>query len=250
MQNIKPIGLIKTILLFFFTSLSIVIGVYYIIPKLLLHGLSFYVSYVIVFYIPFVFMFFLSLFLLYLENKEITMKIILNRFRLQKPTKKELIATAILFVIGTAAFFGLSFTSNILAKISIFSPPDFFPAEINPLKIRDPNLFMLHPMKGNWWMPLIYFIGWFFNIFGEEFLWRGYLLPRMELKWGKKAWIIQGILWGLWHIFWKWNILIMLILAPIITFFVQKYKNTWIGIIFHGAINFIPIIALIIGVIT
>lgn len=249
MENIKPIGLFKTMLLFFFTSLLIVLGLYYIIPKLIFQGLPFFTSYLITFYIPFVLLFLLSLVFLYIENKEISIKLIINRFRLQKFNKKQLVPSALLLVLCVVSYLGLSFTSSILAKIPLLSPPDFFPAEINPLKEMNPGLFMSYPMKGNWWMVIFYFIGWFFNIFGEEFLWRGYLLPRMELKWGRKAWIVQGILWWLWHIFWKWNIIILLPTVFLIPLFAQKYKNTWIGIIVHGIMNFIPLIVLIIGVI-
>ena len=35
--------------------------------------------------------------------------------------------------------------------------------------------------------------------FGEEFGWRGYLLPKLMPLGTKKALIISGIIWGLWH---------------------------------------------------
>ncbi len=35
--------------------------------------------------------------------------------------------------------------------------------------------------------------------FGEEFGWRGYLLPRLALLGGIPAAIITGVIWGLWH---------------------------------------------------
>ena len=42
-------------------------------------------------------------------------------------------------------------------------------------------------LKGKWWIVLGYLGGLFFNIFGEEFWWRGYILPRQELVMGKYA---------------------------------------------------------------
>ena len=35
--------------------------------------------------------------------------------------------------------------------------------------------------------------------FGEEFGWRGYLLPRLAPLGGISAAIITGVIWGLWH---------------------------------------------------
>src|SRR5207247_5450223 len=35
--------------------------------------------------------------------------------------------------------------------------------------------------------------------FGEEFGWRGYLLPRLAPLGGVPAAMITGIIWGLWH---------------------------------------------------
>lgn len=40
----------------------------------------------------------------------------------------------------------------------------------------------------------------FIPAFGEEFGWRGYLLPKLLPLGRKKALIISGIIWGLWHL--------------------------------------------------
>lgn len=42
-------------------------------------------------------------------------------------------------------------------------------------------------LKGQWWIAVIYFIGWGLNIFGEEFWFRGYMLPRQESQKPKEA---------------------------------------------------------------
>ncbi len=44
------------------------------------------------------------------------------------------------------------------------------------------------------WIPL--FVS---NILGEELCWRGYLLPRQEERFGRVAWLSNGILWCLFH---------------------------------------------------
>jgi membrane protease YdiL (CAAX protease family) len=88
-----------------------------------------------------------------------------------------------------------------------------------------------------WLLFSFQIVFFFFNIFGEEFWWRGYIFPRQELTHGKKTWVIHGILWTLFHFFWKWNLLILLPGALAASFVVQKLKNTTVLIIVHIAVN-------------
>jgi membrane protease YdiL (CAAX protease family) len=155
-----------------------------------------------------------------------------------------------LTVFGLAAYLALTFTAKALASVSWLSPPGFFPAEINPNKSMISGVFMDTPLKGQWWIIPAYACGWFFNIFGEELLWRGYLLPRQELTLRKHAWIVHGLLWAAWHVFWKWNLLVILPVAMAIPFAVQKTKNTWVGIIAHGTVNLIPLGIIVVGVLS
>jgi membrane protease YdiL (CAAX protease family) len=55
--------------------------------------------------------------------------------------------------------------------------------------------------------------------FGEEFGWRGYLLPRLSPLGGVQAAIITGIVWGLWH-------------APVIILNGYNYPgHPWLGVL-------------------
>ncbi len=83
---------------------------------------------------------------------------------------------------------------------------------------------------------------------GEEILWRGVMLPRQELVFGKYTWVIHGFGWLLFHAAFGWQLLITLI--PIIfiqSFVVQKTKNSWTGVILHGTINGPSFIAISFG---
>ncbi|HOB84126.1 MAG TPA: CPBP family intramembrane metalloprotease [Bacteroidales bacterium] len=107
---------------------------------------------------------------------------------------------------------------------------------------------MDYKLVGQYWVPIAYFIGWFFNIFGEEFLWRSIILPRQIKKYGNKAWIYHGIIWTFWHFFWAWNLIIIFPFAMAISYVFYKRQNTWIPIITHGLMNMIPLILIIIEV--
>lgn len=139
----------------------------------------------------------------------------------------------------------LSFTGKWLAAFSFFAPPAFFPSEINPLKKALPNTFLGTTVHGQWGYALGYALGWFFNIFGEELLFRGYMLPRQQVNYGKWAWLVHGLLWTAWHIYWKWNLLSLLPVTMAIPFVVQKTQNTTTGLVVHGAMNLIPLFVLV-----
>jgi membrane protease YdiL (CAAX protease family) len=113
-----------------------------------------------------------------------------------------------------------------------------------------PTSFFGIELSGNWWLPIFYlFVVMFLNIFGEELWWRGFILPRQELAHGRWTWIIHGLLWTGFHIFWTPDLASLLSRAPTylaLAFVCQRLANTWPGIIAHFVGNS-PILLVIIG---
>jgi len=116
---------------------------------------------------------------------------------------------------------------------------------------HSPEFMSFEPLShGRYWLLLVWFPFWILNILGEEFLWRGVMLPRQEIAFGKYAWLIHGFGWGLFHIAFGWQLLIALIpLIFIQSFVVQRTKNSWIGVIMHGGLNGPGFIAICFGLI-
>ena len=100
--------------------------------------------------------------------------------------------------------------------------------------------------------------------FGEEFGWRAYLQPKLMPLGGRKAVIITGLVWGVWH----WPIIMMgynygldysgapflgplamvwftLGLAVIFGWVTDKTQSVWPAVIAHGALNGIASLSLI-----
>lgn len=246
----KNISFAKAAFLFIITSCMIYCNLYYLMPFCIDNGITVLVSYLALFYFPFIIIFLLSIILYQKEGGRLAVKDIFERFRIRKFSKKDTYFAVSLFLFGITSYLILLPVGKYFAAISIFSPPDFFPAEINPNKNPITGQFMGTPMKGQYWLPVIYFVGWIFNILGEEFLWRGYLFPRQELKHGKNTWIIHGLMWALWHWFWKWNLLSILPFNLALSYSVQKTKNTSVGIFAHGLMNFIPLLFIFSGVLS
>ncbi|NKB88478.1 MAG: CPBP family intramembrane metalloprotease [Acidobacteria bacterium] len=156
--------------------------------------------------------------------------------------------TLLAAVIGFVTF--AAYAPQILAPLGSVA---FYtmPVEVNNFMGQiQPGSFFGIALHGQWWLPVFYlFPVMFLNIFGEELLWRGLLLPRQELVYGRWAWVVHGLLWTAFHIFWAPNLALLLMRAPgylALAFVCQRLQNTWPGIIAHFVGNS-PVLLLIIG---
>lgn len=98
-------------------------------------------------------------------------------------------------------------------------------------------------------IPLYLFI-FLINIISEEVLWRGYILPRQELTHGKYAWIVNGVLWSLFHISKWWAIPFMVLRQWMIPFVAQRTRNTTPALVIHFVSNGISVLLSIIPILT
>ena len=165
---------------------------------------------------------------------------------------KDWIWTIILILVVLVTYFGLTSASEWLASFRLFSPHPDFPPDMSPEGLSNLKQGVLFGMtlKGKWWIVIAYFIGWVLNILGEEFWYRGWMLPRQEVAFGKFAWLINGTMFTFQHWMQPWNFLAILPGALFMSFVLQLRKNTWIGIIQHGLINlglFIHVLKGVIG---
>ena len=251
-RTLKPMPLPLALLYFGIPALVFVLCVYFLIPLFMSQGMTEFISYSLALMIPLIIMLIASLIALRMEGYPITWASIKERFRLRKMDRTDWIWTIISFIVMMigAGIFG------VLGQLLVTKGWIPLPAKI-PTALLDPtvdpanlvNVFYaaLGPnVKGNWGLVLVTIVLLIFNIFGEEFWWRGVILPRQELVHGSNTWLIHGILWTLFHAFkyWAWIGLLPVTLA--LSFVAQKRKNTWPGIITHFAVNglsLLPIIA-------
>lgn len=93
--------------------------------------------------------------------------------------------------------------------------------------------------------------------FGEEWGWRGYLLPKMQNKLSAfPLLLLSGVIWGLWHLpliiaghnygfdyfgYPVFGIIAMcvfcIVIGVVLSFFTVKTKSVWPAVLAHGAIN-------------
>ena len=95
---------------------------------------------------------------------------------------------------------------------------------------------ILARLEGAWWFFALFVIQAIFNtILGEEFLFRGVLLPKMEGVFGRGSWVANGVLFGLYHVHQPWGIPNSVITGLLYTYPAYRYKSTWMSIILHSA---------------
>jgi membrane protease YdiL (CAAX protease family) len=91
-------------------------------------------------------------------------------------------------------------------------------------------------LNGAWWfLALFVFQAAFNTILGEELLFRGVLLPKMEGVFGRRCWVANSILFGLYHLHQPWGIPNSILTGLMYTFPAYRYRSTWLSIILHSA---------------
>ncbi len=144
-----------------------------------------------------------------------------------------LIAVGVLTAVVVTAF-------DRLFSINLFSQ-DSYASFLRMEKLKPDEYWLLLA-----WVP--YF---FFNIVGEELLWRGYLLPRQAAALGRQAWILNGFLWAIFHVGIGWRIAVLLLpIEFVVPYVAQKRGNTWHGIIIHGLYNGSGFVMVALGIVS
>jgi membrane protease YdiL (CAAX protease family) len=153
---------------------------------------------------------------------------ILVRLRLTAPTRRDwtwTLAGLAATIVGTGVVFGVAMLiAHLFGLPPLSTSPHFLSFE--PLQGNDRLLLLV-------WAPMF-----FFNIVGEELFWRGYILPRQEAAFTRRAWLVNACLWTVFHVAFGWHLL--LLLAPIlfiVPYVAQRTRNTWPGIVIHGLLN-------------
>ena len=95
---------------------------------------------------------------------------------------------------------------------------------------------ILGQLEGAWWFFALFVVQAAFNtILGEEFLFRGVLLPKMEGVFGRGSWVANGVLFGLYHVHQPWGIPNSVVTGLLYTFPAYRFRSTWMAIILHSA---------------
>ena len=91
-------------------------------------------------------------------------------------------------------------------------------------------------LDGAWgWYGLFVVFALFNTVLGEELLFRGFLLPRMNGAFGRGDWVANGLLFTGYHLHVPWVMPATLLDTFILAYPTKRYRSAWIGIAVHSA---------------
>ena len=101
-------------------------------------------------------------------------------------------------------------------------------------------------LDGAWgWYGLLLAMFLFNTVLGEELLFRGYLLPRMNGAFGRGDWVANGLLFTVYHLHVPWVMPGTLVESFLLAYPTKRYRSAWIGIAVHSAQSVFFAIALL-----
>ncbi len=185
--------------------------------------------------------FLLSLIIIRQEEGSLSWATVKRRLRLNAPldprtgeTRRRLWLWAVVFVAGVAVWQIAAAPFVNRAWVSVF------PFLAEPAGYSMNAVFksqaMLDRLVGAWWFLGLYVVNTIFNtILGEEFLFRGVLLPKMEGAFGKWSWLANGVLFGFYHLHQPWAIVGSVVSGAFFYAFpTWRFRSTWMGVIVHS----------------
>jgi len=91
-------------------------------------------------------------------------------------------------------------------------------------------------LSGAWgWFAVLVAMFVFNTVLGEELLFRGFLLPRMNGVFGRRDWVANGVLFAIYHLHVPWVIPAGLLDTFILAGPSKRYRSALIGIAVHSA---------------
>ncbi len=228
--TIRPMRFWQSLVFFLVPGLYAVLAQHLLFPLIMRLGISEENAYNTAHLTTFIGLFLATVVALRVEGWPLRWASIKERLRLKRMDSNDWRWTLSFLVL----YLLIGFLLNMLAQF-VYEQLDFWPPDADIPLTNFPYLIIIL----------------FANVLSEELWWRGYILPRQELEHGKSAWIVNGVLWSLFHLFKWWAVPFLLLKHWMIPFVVQRTENTTPSILIHFVSNgmgvFLSILPLLAG---
>lgn len=253
-KEIRPFSLRQTALAFGIPALVMMISFHWAMPALQSLGLTPFESMIVSHIVPMALLLTASLVItIHVDGYPFTWNALRRRFRYPRLTVKTILIGVGLFaaaMVGYGLFNGLSLR---LIEQGWLPMPEgllaFFDPRV-PLATAVLEDMVGGRMLGNWGVVILYALLLVFNVVGEELWWRGYILPRQEIRHGRFTWVLHGLLWTLFHAFKWWDLLGLLPVCLATAYISQRTKNNWPALIAHFLFNGLGLAGVIMAAVT
>jgi membrane protease YdiL (CAAX protease family) len=151
-------------------------------------------------------------------------------------------------LLGVLFSFGLV---GSLIGIYLDAPMAWLFPSLQPAPYMDISQLASPAFKGQWWLLGVTLVNLLLNYFlGEELIFRGILLPKMQGVFGKYDWVANAVLFGLYHLHKPWLILSTIIGSLGMTWPTRRFRSYWMGVIVHGIEGYfvVLVLAVILGI--
>lgn len=230
--RLRPIGLLASLLYFGIPCAVFSASILGLLPWMIRRGFGGFTVFNVTFGGPLVLMLIAALVAYRLEGRPWTWPAFRDRMRLTRPTRSAWLWTVALVASGFLLPYVLAPLAGVVSGVRFYTPPREFTEFMTSMT----SGFGMD-LRGRWDVFLwVVFALAVFNIGGEELWWRGVILPRQELAFGRWAWLVNGLLWDLFHFFYHadlGNVVFYLGLTVPLAYVAQRTRNTWPGIVGH-----------------
>ena len=190
-----------------------------------------------------IWLFVLSMIIVRKEEGDLRWATVKRRLHLNVPqdprtgeARRRLWLWVIPFIIGNVVW-GVAITP-IAEKIwvSVFPFLAEAPGHSSAALFESPEI--LQQLVGAWWFFGLLVVFSIFNVLGEEFLFRGVLLPRLQGVFGKWNWVANGVLSAFYHLHQPWTIAANVLQGVFVLAFPRwRFRSTWMSVIVHSVEN-------------
>lgn len=190
--------------------------------------------------------FILSLIILKYDGHKLNWQTLVTRMKYQSPINPKTNKPSYWLLLWTTPFIVLS----ALIQSGILRLPNvdkWITPLIQHLPRYDLSSLVTTEYKEAWWILGLFIVTSVFNYFlGEEFMYRGILLPKMNGVFGKWDWFFNGILFGLYHLHKPQIILSTAIYFGFVFALPSRiFRSNWMAVIIHGLEGILGIIVIL-----
>ncbi|MBI5029500.1 MAG: CPBP family intramembrane metalloprotease [Chloroflexi bacterium] len=240
-RTLRPMGIGLSLVCFGIPGLLNVIGNHVATPAMVNIGLVPFYAQVIPSAVLLGLMLIASVWGYRLEGRVLDWQGLTQRFRLHNLSRGDWLWAIGATIAGFIVYGWFTQIGHSLIQMGWMPLPDALPAWLDP-RVSTPSVerFSVEAggLRGNWLALLAAITTFSLNIIGEEFWWRGYILPRQELAFGKWTWLIHAPLWSVFfHAFKWWDLVGMVPSNLIFVFAAYRTRNTTVAIVMHVATN-------------
>jgi uncharacterized protein len=189
-----------------------------------------------------IWLFMLSMLMTWQEKGNLRWSTVKSRLRLNAPRDprtgevRHLLWLWCIVLIAASALWELALASHLngwwTSLVPLFAEPEGY-----SMSAVFESPATLEKLAGAWWFLALFLVQAIFNtVLGEEFLFRGVLLPKMSGAFGRWSWLANGVLHGLYHLHQPWGIPGNIVSCTLFYAYPSwKFSSTWMGVIVHSA---------------